>query len=257
MTISPLAARTTWTDEELRTAVAQSRSWRGVLRAMGRNESSAGVVRGMQRRAEELRLDTSHFTGQRRWSEKQLRAAIDEAESWADVIKHLGLTDNGENRTAVRRHAARLDLDTAPLSERLPDRPSQGLAQLSNLRRSAEPLAVAWFELRGHSTAIPSNAQPYDFLAEIDGRLRRVQVKSTTYRDPGSRSWMVRVGRRVPGPTKNGPLMPYTSEEIDMFFIVDGDLDLYLIPVEATRGSIALNLKKYEKYKMGTAAGLM
>jgi hypothetical protein len=53
-------------------AVASSRSWRGVLRALGRPSQSAGVQRAIRRQADELEIDHSHFTGQRRWSDRQL-----------------------------------------------------------------------------------------------------------------------------------------------------------------------------------------
>ena len=212
----------------------------------------------MQRRVEELGLDISHFTGRRRWSDSHIRTAIMEATTWAGVLKHLGLADSGENRARVRRHATRIGADTDHLaSEDLPSSPRQGIAQLEYLHRIAEPLAIAWFEFRGHTTAVPGTAQPYDLLVEVDGIFRKVQVKSTTYRDPSCRSWLVRIGRRIPGATKNGPLVPYTPEEVDMFFIVDGELTLYLIPGEVVRDNLSLNLTKYAKCQVGSAVGML
>jgi hypothetical protein len=55
-----------YTREELAAAVAASRSWRGVLRALGRPATSAGSQRAVRRRVAEFGIDHSHFTGQRR-----------------------------------------------------------------------------------------------------------------------------------------------------------------------------------------------
>lgn len=50
-------------DEAFRAAVAQERSIRGVLRALGLTPSGANYV-GVKRRVRRLGLDTSHWTGQ-------------------------------------------------------------------------------------------------------------------------------------------------------------------------------------------------
>lgn len=52
-----------WTDEHLRRAVATEQSWRGVMRALGLESSSS--MRIVQQHADKLKLDTSHFSGQR------------------------------------------------------------------------------------------------------------------------------------------------------------------------------------------------
>jgi hypothetical protein len=44
---------------------------------------------------------------------------------------------------------------------------------------------------------------------------------------------------------------------IDLFFIVDGDLSLYLIPSKVIAGRVGLLLRTYAKYIVGNAAGLM
>lgn len=44
---------------------------------------------------------------------------------------------------------------------------------------------------------------------------------------------------------------------IDLFFIMDGDLTMYLIPSRVIAGRVAILLRTYEKYIVGNAAGLM
>ncbi len=51
--------------------------------------------------------------------------------------------------------------------------------------------------------------------------------------------------------------MPYDPELIDLFFIMDGDLTMYLIPSRVIAGRVAILLRTYEKYIVGNAAGLL
>jgi hypothetical protein len=44
---------------------------------------------------------------------------------------------------------------------------------------------------------------------------------------------------------------------IDLFFIVDGDLNIYLIPHRAIAGRVSIVLHKYQKFIVGDASGLM
>lgn len=56
--------RKRYTKDELRQAVASSTSWRGVVRALGRNPDGGGIYYSIKQAADDLNLDTSHFTGQ-------------------------------------------------------------------------------------------------------------------------------------------------------------------------------------------------
>jgi hypothetical protein len=44
---------------------------------------------------------------------------------------------------------------------------------------------------------------------------------------------------------------------IDLFFIIDGDLTMYLIPSRAIAGRLQVVLRTYKKYIVGNAAGLL
>src|SRR5271169_82480 len=105
-----------WSDADLTNAVAASRSWRGVMRELGLCVTSAGSIRIVKRQVAGLGLDTDHFTGQRRWSDAQLRRAVASAYSWPELQSELGLThDSTDDRTRVKAHAARLGLDLSRL----------------------------------------------------------------------------------------------------------------------------------------------
>jgi hypothetical protein len=96
-------------DAQLRRAVEANRNWRAVARALGLKGDSASVVRTLKGRAARLDLDTSHFTNQRRWSDDQLRQAVVDSTSWAEVLGYLGVVDNVADRARAKGHAARLD----------------------------------------------------------------------------------------------------------------------------------------------------
>ena len=56
--------------------------------------------------------------------------------------------------------------------------------------------------------------------------------------------------------TTRGERKPYAPDEIDDFFVVDGDLSFYLIPLAAVGGLHAIHLSAYEAYRVASPAGL-
>jgi hypothetical protein len=56
-----------------------------------------------------------------------------------------------------------------------------------------------------------------------------VQVKSTSARDPATGSYECRIGRV---PKRDGLFVAYTDEEIDLFFIVDAEGGMYVVPLK-------------------------
>lgn len=256
-----------WTDAQLADAVKASTNWRGVLRALGYGERSrsAGAARVVRRRADQLGLDSSHFRGKRRWSDEQLRRAVAEAQSWPEVVERLGLSaDSGNVETHVKGHAIRLRLATDHLrraSHRGPG-PAEARPQVSDfegdlkyLRVAAPTLAGAWFALRGRSVSFPAEPTVYDLVADGPQGLHRVQVKTTTHRTRNG--WEVTVGHHPDTHARKGRLVAYDPEVIDLFFIIDGDMTMYLIPVLALVGRVRVLLRVYEKYIVGNAGGLL
>jgi hypothetical protein len=247
-----------WSDTDLTNAVEASRSWRDVMRKLGLCVTSAGSIRAVKHRVGLLGLDTSHFTGQRTWSDAALKRAAAQAYSWNELLGAIGIRSrSGDERTRVRAHALRLGLDLSHLSDRLPDTRDQLVPKpaLRNLREAATSLAACWFALCGLGTAIPIEPAVFDLLVSTAEGIKRVQVKTTTYKSKVG--WQVGVGRRPYSVGNREPLVPYDPELIDWFFIVDGDLNIYLIPSRVIGGRVSLLLRTYAKYIVGNAAGLM
>lgn len=198
----------------------------------------------MLRQVDAFGIDHSHFTGQRRWSDRQLADAISKAQNWSDVLVGIGLSEagGGSLRTA-RAHATRLGIDTAHLTQKqsvIPP-PLASQPRIELLRTAAANLAAAWFLLRGHAVLWPLEPCRYDFVARAGDSFERVQVKTTTYREGATSIASIANSR------PNGKLI-YDIDEIDYFFIIDGDLDAYMIPFRAVIGYQSISLRTYRAY---------
>ncbi|MBJ7356755.1 group I intron-associated PD-(D/E)XK endonuclease [Nocardioides sp.] len=247
-------AERTYTDADLATAVAQSRSWRGVLRHLGLLATSAGAARSVRRRAELLGLDHSHFTGQRRWNEDDLRAAIAGSRTWMQVLDTLGLA-RGSGTETIRGHALRLGIDTGHLQHpRSRTRTSEPILtpDLENLSRAGPVLAAAWFTLSGHEVAWPLEPCRYDLAVSSRGATWRVQVKTCwKQRADGWHVSLSTSGHPTGGQHRR---TVYTAEEVDCFFVITGDLDCYLIPIAVVAGFTGINLSAYADFKVGVVS---
>jgi hypothetical protein len=251
--------RRSWTDFQLISAVAKSRSWRGVLRELGLCATSAGSIRIVKRNAARLGLDTSHFTGQRRWSDPELRRALVSSYSWRELFSELGLAhDSTDDRIRIKAHAARLGLDLSRLE---PAAAGKGAAlrpeykpDVKHLREAGTSIASMWFLLCGYNTSLPVEPTIYDLLVSMPDGIKRVQVKTTTCKTDG---WQVQVGRRPYSVGNRAPRIPYDPDLIDFFFILDGDLTMYLIPSRVIAGRVAILLRNYTEFIVGSAVSFM
>jgi hypothetical protein len=187
-----------------------------------------------------------------------LRKAVTESHTWDEVLTKLGLSARaGGERTLVKAHALRLGLDVSHLGRPVHHEPplSDFRPDLSHLRMAAESLAAAWFVLRGCNVAYPAVPDCYDLLVSTPEGIKRVQVKTTTSNTKVG--WQAQVSRRPYSIGNNAPLIPYDPEVIDLYFIVDGDLIIYLIPSRVVGGRRKILLRSYRKYIIGDAAGLV
>lgn len=188
-----MSRQLTYTDEELRLAVESACSWRDTLRRLGLKATSASAIRSVRSRADALGVSHDHFTGQRRWTETQLRTAVRTSETWDGVASMLNIHGNTA-RIVVKGQARRLGLDlTHLLPRKPPDSRSAVLLEPSvdELRRAGPMLAAAWFTMCGCDVSWPLEPCVYDLLASWDGETHRVQVKTTTQRQgrPGRSAW--------------------------------------------------------------------
>lgn len=123
-----------------------------------------------------------------------------------------------------------------------------------NLPRAALGIAIRWFLLRGYMVSLPVDPTHYDLVVESDSGLKRVQVKTTTFKD--RTSWRVNIGRvaydGAASVNSGGKRrkVSYTADQIDLFFILTADGETYLVPQEAVPEVKTISLSnKYAKYK--------
>jgi PD-(D/E)XK endonuclease len=249
-----MAPQRSWTDEALIEAVKAARSWRAVQRELGLNTTS--VTHGLKRRADQLKLNYTHFTGQRRWTDADLRAAVGTSTTWVEVARRVGRSAlSGSGAEALKRHAERLGLDTSHLNYSRSGIPLPGQEiPFSNTPspngKSGLSIAAKWFLDRGYAVSVPLEPTCYDLIVESDEGLKKIQVK-TTNRVESSGRYGVRLTRTIYDPLAtskaNGKYRqaPYAPGMVDYFFIVTGSGGMYLIPFDVigSRQSIVLDHK--------------
>ena len=104
--------------------------------------------------------------------------------------------------------------------------------------------------------AVPLEPQEYDLLVTFPSGVRRLQVKSTTYRGVDGR-WQVGIGRHPCAYERNASKVAYDPDLIDIFAVVNGDGDIYLIPIGSVAGKVSLVLDAYQPCRVGSAASLL
>jgi len=227
------------------------------MRELGLSVTSAGAIRGVKGHVVRLGLDTSHFTGQRRWSDAQLRRAVASAYSWTELVSELGLVhDSADDRTRVKAHAARLGLDLSRIYGLTADAVARPVFKpdIKHLREAGTAIATMWFLLCGYNVSIPIEPALYDLLVGMPDGIKRVQVKTTTYYKDG---WEVQVGRRPYSVGNRERLVPYDPDLVDFFFILNGELTMYVIPSRVIAGRVHILLSNYSEFIVGSAAFLV
>lgn len=161
---------------------------------------------------------------------------------------------------ALAAAAARRDRDRkarpprpAP-PERRPLREAIGFRTHANPRIQGNAglgIAIAYFSRIGVQVAIPlTDTQRWDLIIENDGRLERVQVKTTTQRATKEDRYVVHL-RTVGCNTKRAVTRDFHPTDYEWLFVVCGDACVYLIPTAAITARTQLYLgRKYENFRL-------
>ena len=167
------------------------------------------------------------------------------------------INEQRDARTFIKSHAIRLGLDFKHLVAHVPveTEPCALIPDLKHLRDAGASIAAAWFTLCGSSVSFPLEPAVYDLVVSMPDGLSRVQVKTTT--SGGPNGWQVTVGRRPHSEGNRALRVPYDPDVIDYFHILDGDLNMYLIPSRVIAGRVGILLRTCTKYIVGNARGLL
>lgn len=249
---APLLLPAGVTEEQLHLAVAASRSWNGVLRWLGLRSSSSG--RKLRNACNALDIDYSHFRSILA-TDARLREVITTSSDWPTALATLGYArGSGSARATVRKHCKRLGIETGHLAP-APPRGCENLCQLDlaprpEFLRDAGPYLVLFaFNGSGIPATLAPEGAAYDVLADLGSPgVKRIQVKTGTGKNAGS--WRCQLTRSVYDSNGHGGHRQalYSAEEVDFFACIDGDLELYLIPIEVVEGLASINLRKYRPY---------
>lgn len=110
---------------------------------------------------------------------------------------------------------------------------------------------MEWFASRGELVAFPvGHTSDWDFIAELDDRLVRVQVKtSTSFRH---QRWQVTICTRGGNQSWSGLSKYFDPSRCDYLFVVVGDGRRWCIPSTAVSGGrgVCLGGSKYSEFEV-------
>lgn len=113
----PKQRERTWSDEQLREAVASSTTYLEVCNKLGLSPRGHNHIT-VRERILALTLDTSHFAQQRPFTDAALRESVPSCTSYGMVATRLGLEPVELNVAQVRRRITALGIDTAHFQRR-------------------------------------------------------------------------------------------------------------------------------------------
>ena len=213
------------------------------MRRLGFTTSNGYTAQRLRDVAKQLLIDASHFPQRAAWTNEELANAVATSSSWAEVARSLGAAPTTRMIAQARSRAEHLGIVSdlgSKWKTASPDLPFLDAPDPKRLRAASLAMAAAWFEHRGYAVSLPVEPRPYDLLVEAQGKIWRAQVKSTRGRDAKSGSYVCNLTRT---PKRDGQRLAYTSEDIDFFFIVDGQGRYYLVPLHEVAGATRVSVK--------------
>lgn len=110
-------------------------------------------------------------------------------------------------------------------------------------------VAIAYFTSKGLPVSIPLNdTQKYDLVVEIDGELKKVQIKTTSFKVYSNFTVQL---KNSGGSSGKSTIRYFEKDDVDFLFILTIEQDMYLIPSKEinAKSSLSLNASR-EKYKV-------
>jgi len=108
-------------------------------------------------------------------------------------------------------------------------------------------VAISYFTAEGYTVAIPlTDSQDYDLIVDIKNRLRKVQVKTCSYK---RRSYEANLSVKGGNRTSRGKIKRFDNTKCDYLFVVTKSSEKYLISSKKIVAKHNLVLgPKYNKY---------
>lgn len=109
--------------------------------------------------------------------------------------------------------------------------------------------AIEYFTSKCIPVSLPLNdTQPYDLIADFNGGLQRVQVKTSRCTETEGRSYSVQLRNCGGNKTGKARIVPFDNTSCDYLFIYTGADKMYLIPTKdiSATNSIVVGIKYIE-----------
>jgi hypothetical protein len=142
-----------------------------------------------------------------------------------------------------------------PEMERLINRRQQG--------DLGEASAIEWLTRQGATVSAPLGHSPdYDLIAEFDGRVIRVQAKTSTLNEPtrdGRARWSVSIVTNGGNQSWTGVAKHFDPAKVDALFVIVGDGRRWFIPASDVEGRTAIRLggRKYAEYEIEPGGAIL
>ncbi len=109
--------------------------------------------------------------------------------------------------------------------------------------------AIGYLTAHGYTVSLPlTDSQPYDLIVDIDGKLNRVQVKTTAYKTPYG---IFAANLSVKGGNRSyNTIKLFDKTKVEYVFVITSENDIYFIPSSVIKSKNILNLgKQFINYK--------
>lgn len=118
----------------------------------------------------------------------------------------------------------------------------------TQLRLAAEHFAKFFFILNGFNVLVSEVGAPYDLIVDMEGGLQKVQVKSSMAKTGGKYIFNL---KRTRNNSSSSRRTAYSSKECDWFFLLDVNLNAWLIPFSLLSGRRSVTPKdRYPGYQV-------
>ena len=109
--------------------------------------------------------------------------------------------------------------------------------------------AIGWLSEQGFTVSLPlTDSQDYDLIVDIEDKLNRVQVKTTSYK---TQHGVFSINLSVKGGNRSyNTIKTFDNTKVEYVFVLTSEKDIYFIPSEKIKSKNCLNIgKKYKEFK--------
>ena len=114
--------------------------------------------------------------------------------------------------------------------------------------------AIEYFTSNQIPVSIPLNdTQPYDLIADFDGKLQRIQIKTTRYTTNNGKTYKVQLRNCGGNKTGKARIVLFDNKTCDYLFVYAASGKCYLIPSEKIKevNTISIGIK-YSEYEVSS-----